>query len=315
MWARIAAGVIVSALTAALLLAYGDYRAYAAFLAKAQYWKLWPLLFVAPATQAVRAYRLAVLLGPAPLAFDPRLFHLSSMHMLFSSVLPLRAGELALPLLLKLQRNVPFSTGVGYVLVIRVFDLLVALTFCGGVGAFVLPHGLWKVGLAGAGIASTAALLLLPAIAWWVKRTVAPSLSQVGKWRTVVDGLAEGAAALRSRNRWMHVWLASMLVWAMIFLSFYISSAAVVPIPATVVVLSGSAASFAVAQPVNGIAGLGVVQAAWAWTANQFGVEWNAAVASGVVIHLGQIAGVVFTAAIAQVTMWSARGSLDTVHR
>ena len=136
---RIVVAAVVTALAIAALLAYGDYRAYAAGLAEAQYWRLWPLLFIAPAAQVVRAYRLSVLLEPTPSAFDAGLFSLASRHMLFSSVLPLRTGDLALPVLLKVQRKVLLSTGLGYVLLVRTFDLLVLLTFC-GLGALIVAR-------------------------------------------------------------------------------------------------------------------------------------------------------------------------------
>lgn len=303
---RIALGAVVTAVMVALLLVYGDYRAYAASLAEAQYWKLWPLLLLAPMAQAMRAYRLSVLLGPSA-AFDARLFHLASTHMLFSSVLPLRAGELALPVLLKVQRKVQFSTGVGYVLVLRMFDLLVLLMLCGLAATFVAAVE-WKILFGSVSVASTLAALALPSIAVSIRSLAAPLAEETTKWRRIVDELAQGAADLRNPLRWLRMWLASIAVWMLMFSGFYISCTAVTSISPSVVVLAGGAASLAVAQPINGIAGLGVVQAAWAWAANQLGVEWTAAVASGVVVHLAQIAGVAFTAAIAQAMVWMAAG-------
>lgn len=292
---KVIGAVVVSAATVALLLKIGDYRIYMAYLAKADYWKLWPLLFVSPFAQVLRSYRVGLLLSPNPPLLDRELYRISSFHMLLSGLLPMRAGELALPAFLKYRRNVPLSTGTGYVLVARVFDMGMVGIITGVAGALVLPDPWYLLGLLTT-IGSFAGLMLMPLIASHLRKY---ATGKSGKLWGVIAGLAEGAAVLRDQGRWAMSWAASLLIWMCIFASYYFCSEAIAHIPFSVLVLAGGAASVAVAQPVNGLAGLGPFQAAWAWVATSMGVDWHAAVATGLIVHLGQLGASAFNAAIA----------------
>jgi hypothetical protein len=64
------------------------------------------------------------------------------------------------------------------------------------------------------------------------------------------------------------------------------------------VVVAGAASNVAFALPVNGIAGLGPPQAAWATVLNWAGASWEVAAVTALVCHGCILIGVAVTAAL-----------------
>jgi hypothetical protein len=302
-WRRLLLAGLVTLLAALLLGALGDLRDYGRELAGTDYLKLWPVLLLATCWQVLRAYRIGALLSPRPRLLDLRLYRISALHMLLASTLPLRSGEAALPVLLKAELGVGLARSTGTLLAIRLYDLLTLLVIASTVllslretsaiaADFFLPS-------LAALIAAGTLLFVAPFLAQRCDRWLHPR-EDGRRWIAILRRLLEGLVVLRPLPALARVIAASFLIWAAVFASFVLSLEAVAPgSDFRIAVVSGAASSLAVAQPVNGVAGLGVVQVAWAAPARALGLSWDAAVASGIVHHLVQILAAVFNSLIA----------------
>lgn len=304
-WKRLALACLVTLLALALIGALGDLRAYGSRLAGTEYLNLWPVLLLAPMWQILRAYRISAFLSAKPRLLDRQLYRISAVHMLLVSILPVRSGEAALPLLLKSELGVSLPRAIGTLLAVRLYDLLTLLIIASTALLSLAP------------IYDFAARLFLPTLATLIGAGLflfaAPFLAQSGdrlltiwdpdgrrRWIVSLRQMLEVVSAMRRSSLLVRVIAASFVIWGAVFASFYFSLAAVAPdSDFRVAVVAGTASSLAVAQPINGVSGLGVVQLAWAGPANALGLSWDAAIASGIVHHLVQVLAAVLNAAIA----------------
>jgi hypothetical protein len=129
----------------------------------ANMWLLVAAAAVITATSTLRAVRLSVALGERPSWLFMRI---SFLHNFATSLAPLRLGEAALPYLLKRHQISGFWAGTGVLIVIRIIELAVIMTF-GGIALaavdFIKPAPTW---IDGAGVAigglSLLGLVLIP---------------------------------------------------------------------------------------------------------------------------------------------------------
>ncbi len=125
-------GIIVS--VAALYFAFrnvpfGDLLAY---LSSINYWWIFPSAVTAILSFTLRTYRWQIILrSTRSLSFWPA-FHPLMIGFMLNCILPGRVGEVARPVILHKNENIPFSVGLATVAVERVFDLilLIALLAC-----------------------------------------------------------------------------------------------------------------------------------------------------------------------------------------
>lgn len=305
-WLQIGFSVLVSVGALAYILSLGDFEEYLQLFADADLLQLLPLVLIVPLTQCLRAYRINALLSDRPGFLDPALYRVSSLHMFASSVLPARAGELALPLLLRTRYDVPINRGVGMLLVIRAYDLMGLLLVSST--ALVLNESIGVIGTGMMPLAflvfatAAAAAVVLPHVAKFGLRVVGGQTIMRGRIRTALEELLDASAILLSPFRWRRLVIATLLIWVAMNISFFLSMTSVTPSGTLIVaVVAGAAASLAVAQPVNGVAGLGVVHGAWAWAAHELGLSWSDAIASGIMVHAVQVIAVSINAALAAV--------------
>ena len=304
-WKRLALAGLVTLLAVALIGVLGDLRAYGNRLAGTDYLSLWPVVLLAPLWQILRAYRISAFLSAEPRLLDLQLYRISAAHMLLASTLPVRSGEAALPLLLKSELGVGLPRAIGTLLAVRLYDLLTLLIIASTALLSLSP------------ISDFAARLFLPALATLIGAGLslfaAPFLAQYGdrlltnwdpdgrrRWIVSLCQMLEVVSVMRRSPLLVRVIAASFVIWSAVFASFYFSLAAVAAdSDFRVAVVAGAASSLAVAQPINGVGGLGVVQLAWAGPASALGLSWDAAIASGIVHHLVQVLAAVLNAAIA----------------
>src|SRR5207253_4694614 len=115
-----------------------------------------------------RAQRWRVLIGgQEPPKFYPTFFATASGYML-STVLPIRAGDVARPALLSRRTTVNFATALGTVLTERMLDLIAILSlyvyFCvRHWNGFARHHAFIRSGAVGAGTLLIAVLVFLVA--------------------------------------------------------------------------------------------------------------------------------------------------------
>ncbi len=253
-------------------------------LARADWWTLALAMALSAAVQWLRAWRFGIMTS-GDLAFpNAGVVRIAFQLNFFNFVLPFRLGELSYPVLMRRAYGQPFLDAAGVLLLARLFDLCT-------VGAILLGTAAW-LGLAGAGFTAlllalaAAALALLPAILVLAANAAGPAISRLPLAGGFAGPLAASSAALRTRPARLAAIGLSFAVWLTFGVLAVLTANAVVDgISPAVALLGASAGNLAFALPINGIAGLGPSQAAWAAALSQAGVPWSDAVISALALY------------------------------
>lgn len=248
-------------------------------------------------TTLLRASRLSLVVAGGA---SPPLMAASIVHNATTALLPMKLGEFALPLLLARVGDMRLTEGLGVLLVVRVLDML-ALLLVGSLAAWI-------------------ALARMPQHAPWASMALALSVATVlgvlvmlAGWKTVASGLRDSrllqrvpfvrralmAATMASPAHLAAAFGLSLAIWACLFLAFYCFWHAIgLDVDVAQAATIGTAASFAFAFPISGVANVGPFQAAWTWMALQFDLPATASLAASLVSHGGVV---IVTAALAAI--------------
>lgn len=286
---RIALAALITAASLAHVLWIGDPQAYLTVLRQADAALLLAAAAVLATAYMLRAFRVAIVLGAPPAR---SLLRISVLHNLLSTVLPMKLGEAALPLLLRRGHMTPLSSGVGVLLGVRLFDMLALAVVAGSVlatgGGRLGPLVAWPAALlAAAGVALVLALPRLSAVAdrliAWIGR----------RWpRLAGFAVQVSASALNATGRrGLLLLVLSAAAWCCVLLAFYLAGRAfgLSATPAESA-LATSAAAFAFALPINGLAGIGPVQLTWAGVMAGLGQAYAAAFPAALAVQLVSLA-------------------------
>lgn len=235
-------------------------------------------LLVAATTQALRAWRLSVLLGH-PISLP--LVGLVARHQFWANLLPFRAGEAALPVFLKISYKIPLVQGAMMLLVLRVYDLgmIVAL---GGVVAGVMlwsapwfaPAAPWVLTL---GVCATMCLFIAP----WIAQGFL-SLPWLQKIKSLLEGLTALTPSHQRRLVWTTLW-----VWVSVLAAYALAFQAVgISLTAAEAIISGAAGALAFALPINGLAGVGPFEAAITATLSSLGYDASLSLSAAIAAHI-----------------------------
>jgi uncharacterized protein (TIRG00374 family) len=281
-------------------------------LALATAWRRLPLatllgaLAIHAGIQALRAQRLRVLIPPSerrpPFG---QVLAISAAHNMAAYVLPARTGEASLVVYLRGTSGVTTGEGVACLMVSRIADLgilcawlalsSIALGVRGGPGA-----GTWLLWLGLALALAAAAILWLGARSERLVR-LAVSLSRAlrldrgtrrGRLVARVEGFAATLALAGGGGRFARAALVSVPLWAGVF-AFYALLARGAGLGPELdflqAVFGSSLAVLTNILPVNGLAGFGTQEAGWVAGFGLLGVGREAALTSGVAVHLAQL--------------------------
>jgi len=264
----------------------------------------WPLLAAATllsgAVQWLRAWRFSVLTYGTPALPDGRLVRIACKLNALNFLLPFRLGEFSYPILMQRTFGQSLTSAAGVLLWARVFDLLTVGAILTGTAAAlgVVPDPaisatLWvaaaclAIAPAGLAVASRAAAPLL------TRRSVLALMAPVSRGATAVDGRGAPLAAV----------VLSFVIWLVFGLLAALAANAVTDtINPAVALLGASAGNLAFALPVNGIAGLGPSQAAWAALVSTAGVPWSDAVISALAVYAVTFTGALVFGGVAVAT-------------
>ncbi|MBI1382846.1 MAG: hypothetical protein GC161_17370 [Planctomycetaceae bacterium] len=265
----------------------------------------------------LRSWRFALLLPREQRPGVSVTLAVSAAHNLASYVLPAKTGEVSLVLYLKTYGGVSASAGLASLLVSRLFDLAVLCAWVAGAVAWlgsdntklarllplVLPLGLLAIALAGLCMRphwlSSSSLLLSRAL----------RLSRYAIGRAVVVRLERLRLALRGTSG-PGTQLACLGItagqWALVF-GFYAVLARGVGLPDSVgygeAVFGSSLAVLFNLLPINGFAGFGTQELGWNIGFELLGVPRDLALASGLAVHLVQLANVVLFGLVAHLAL------------
>ena len=220
------------------------------------YWQLMPLptltlaFLLFAGSHIVRAYRIYDLVLSARAVPFFAVIKLSALHQFANNLLPMRLGEVVLPLLLKRYFAIRLSRGFARLIWLRVLDLAVM----GGVAALLVLASIsvfYRWGLLGLGVLSLSLVLILRKVI----------LSRSAKLRDMVHVLAETAPG--DIAQWLRLLIWTVLAWGLKLaaITLIIMSFADVGFNGA---LSGAlGAELSGILPLHGLAGAGSYEAAF----------------------------------------------------
>ncbi|TVS00202.1 MAG: hypothetical protein EA406_01465 [Rhodospirillales bacterium] len=218
------------------------------------------------------------------------IFHVMAVFVFLVALLPGKIGELSLPYLLKRRLDVRLSFGVGALILLRAYDLLLlVLVGCTLLilyqDTFGLPAAAGWAAVFGAVTAAVAAVAL-PTMA----RTLVVMAPAALRRRQRVMSIFEGLLAATTSLTWVRLVVLVLLtagLWLLLFTAFHGVSLALGATPGwPQSVLAVVAASFAFALPINGVANVGPFHLAWVAVMVPLGVPIERAAAAAFSAHI-----------------------------
>lgn len=270
---RVAGAVLVAALFLAWLIAQGS--APLAAMAAALLHPLLPLalagLLLSHLLRALRLYE--ELRAETGWRYRDALA-VSLQHVAWVSLLPLRAGEAALPLLLRRRLGIELSRGAATLAWMRWQDAVVLAT----VLLLVVPGLAWSLRLVGVAVLLLAAAALPRLLSRWRSR------SAMGGERGVLASLLSGldSSARSARRGWLWTgasWAVKLLAQALVF-------ALVLPVTLSAGVLGVLGGEAAALSPLQGLAGFGSQELGAALALSAYGVPIELGLKAAFVLHL-----------------------------
>jgi uncharacterized membrane protein YbhN (UPF0104 family) len=225
-----------------------------------------------------------------------------SLHGFINLILPMRSGELSLVYLLRKFHKTEIGSGMGILLLVRLFDL-VALVLC-------LTGGLVLVG-SEADKAIDPWLLVIPVLLGVMITVI--SLTAGRWWRFLVDSLSQFGERMRIRDKsWCQVgfvWMdeigfvlesskrltfsirllaTSLASWLFLFFSFWLllQAVGITRFSYPEVVIGSTGAAITSALPINAIGNFGTLQVGWTVGFSALGMSAEEGIASGFAIHI-----------------------------
>ncbi len=253
--------------------------------------KGWALSFAAmAAATALRFARLKTVYTEAP---SSALFNASALHGAAVALLPGRVGEIVLPVALKRVTGARLLSGVGFLLLVRLLDVLALAMLGVFAGAVLIPQ-------APAGIAAAIAAAGFFSAPLFLRFGLLKALPRTGKIGALLSELADAAMRL-SLRRLLLIQLETIVLWAAIA----VCAGAVIhavgldasPESAVAAMVAGS---FAFASPVNGVASVGPFEAAFAGALAASGHAFESALAAAAMLHISAVAVAIVAAVAAQ---------------
>lgn len=277
--------VAVSALVLWWLLRDGAGRALILALQGAS---LWPLILgaaLAVIIQIARAWRFAVMTTGKMALPSWTMIGIATRLILLNFLLPFKLGELSFPVMMKRAFATPFGQGAGILILCRLFDLGVVAAILLLSAAVIFDSAVigWSpLLLASAGLFALIAPLLVTDLLPWLRRLTTrwPRLDRL------TEQIAHGATMTRPLPQRLLTSLLTASIWLLhatiAFLTALAVDAGLDFLPMT---MASAASNLAFALPINGVAGLGPPQAAWATVLHLQKVDWTPAITTALLCH------------------------------
>lgn len=274
---------------------------------------------------SLRALRYCWLIGEEKVSFKG-MFLVTMVRQVFVDLLPMKLGELSYVVLLKKRFNVAVETGFSSMMAVFLFDcislfpvLLLSLSVTGKTGIDVVSE--WFV------VLNIVMLFLLAVILWkldfifgriaaWLDRFLKKRVLKNPHWLSKVllkcEKIAEELAHLKERRVYLKTFVASFGIRICKYLSIYSVLMALIQykgigladINIFKVIVGLAGAEFSSFLPVQGLAGFGTWEAAWALTVQWMGFDRDLAVLSGLGIHLTTQVTEYIVGALCLVLLW-----------
>lgn len=264
-------------------------------------WRLLFALCMVPLIQLARAMRFDLMLSGRLRRPSYELYRIGCLLLFFNYALPFRAGEVSFPLLAKRRLGVNVSSSAGVLLFTRVLDLVAVVTVAAVAAAIVLRDGIGALSrgaLTGVAVAGLLCMILLPVTGRFAHSGLVRAAQRFPKVERTVSKLFDGVHNLRTPQQQVGSLALTVTVWGLQMVMSYTAATAVADLSLAQVVLAQSAATLAFALPINGVAGVGPTQAAWALALERTGETFELGVTTALIWHAVPLMGVLLLAAL-----------------
>jgi uncharacterized membrane protein YbhN (UPF0104 family) len=247
-----------------------------------QPWSTLPLSMLAGAfaltalSYLTRAVRVQVYFRETLRHRFPAVVRLSILHNTANNLLPMRAGEMVFPWLMRRYFGHGFWSAGASLVWIRLLDLHF-LGVIGLVASWLSRPSLWWVAVALGWLGA------LPAF-WWIARRPAVRVQTPGYLGRLLRLCADAAPASFVRLAWLYLWTA--LSWVLKFVAFAFVLGHFLTMEIWKVIFGVMGAELSTVLPFNGIAGSGSYELAMIAALALFGVAPTAALGVAVNLHL-----------------------------
>lgn len=285
---RVVGAGLALALVAAVLLVAGPHEVWALLRRSDPAW-LAAAAAAAGAALVLRGLRLTLLL-PAGRLRPTDATLVAAAAQAAALFIPARAGELALPWLLRRATGWQLSAGVGTLLAARTLDLT-SLGLWAGIAIVAIVGPLHPLAVVAAACLVLPPLLLpatLGMVDRFALRCLAPWGRRPRRWARRVRRVRRSVDGLRRQpRRLVGAMAASIAMWASLWaLAWFLLAGMGYRWPAAHVVGGSAVASLANLLPVNLIGNLGTLEAGWTSAFVALGVPPHVAAATGLASHL-----------------------------
>lgn len=248
----------------------------------------WPLILgalLAIVIQIARAWRFAVM-TTGKLALPAWIMiGIATRLILLNFLLPFKLGELSFPVMMKRAFDTPFGQGAGILILCRLFDLGVVAAILLLSAALLFDDAVigWSpLLLAFTGLLAVIAPILMTDLLPWLRRLTArwPRLDRL------IEQIAFGATMIRPFPQRLLVSLLTGSIWLLhASIAFLTALAVDAGLDFLPMAMASAASNLAFALPINGVAGLGPPQAAWATILHLQKVDWTPAITTALLCH------------------------------
>lgn len=267
-------------------------------LAHAGFGRLAAAALLVPVVQWLRAWRFELLLSGQPRLPSGAMFQVTTRLLVFNFILPFKLGEISFPVLMKRTFGTGYLRAAGILVLARLMDLsmVAAILMLGTALIFEAPGFGWsRPALLAGGLVA----FVLPVLAVRVPGLLRWPAARLPRIAGLLERLHLGMAKVHPLSKSLTAQGLSAAIWLTHSVLAWLAASAIAPgLPVPAVVVAGAASNVAFALPVNGIAGLGPPQAAWAAVLNWAGASWEVAAVTALVCHGCILIGVAMTAAL-----------------
>jgi len=238
-----------------------------------------------PVVQGLRAGRFALLATGRPDTAFWTMYAITARLLMFNYLLPFKLGELGFPLMMKRAFGTDYLRSAAVLILARLMDLcVVAAVFALGAALLIDPQGRpWSLPVL---LLALGAALAAPVVGVELLAPLARLSARLLRLTPWFDRLLWHEVLVHPRARRAQALALTLAIWLVHGTLAYIAASAVADgLGFFDVMLANAAASLAFAIPINGLAGLGPPQAAWATLLHLTGVGWEPAIVTALICH------------------------------
>ncbi|OKH25337.1 lysylphosphatidylglycerol synthase transmembrane domain-containing protein [Chroogloeocystis siderophila] len=251
-------------------------------------------------TQALRALRFLELLSIKARISSLLIFEITCIYQFLNHILPVRSGELSLPILLKRYSNYPYISSVASLLLTRIHDALALGTIvCLGIGFAVAQKRIASYWVTLLVLVLLAIALLVGLLTVLIQQNQQIAQAWRGitqsrkigslflKLKTLIKNFYDELIIYRQISLHLKLFSYSILLWLTIFILFWVVLQSLgFSMSLSEVILGSSLANLTQLLPVSTLGNIGTLEAGWVFGFTLLGYDSYHTLTAGIVMHI-----------------------------